>query len=220
ILLGIIRMESNNSEETKLNDEIDRIIGKEISSKFCEKYVMIVKDRTVLLSLYLQHAEEIKNFEVYDDDVWVLSYPKAGKSTVVAARKVADIDCSKLKIKKLVNFRFCSVIDRVKIYEELNIPTLKYEANSIDFAKNMQRPRFIKTHLPFSLLPEQIQNGTKSPKMICTIRNPKDACVSDYHYGSLALSWQTSLENFAKVFMAERRKMIYFSFIYIYIFQI
>lgn len=37
--------------------------------------------------------------------------------------------------------------------------------NHIDDLRDIQGPRCIRTHLPWLLIPEQIRNGTKSPKV-------------------------------------------------------
>lgn len=37
--------------------------------------------------------------------------------------------------------------------------------NSIGFVQQLRDPRFIKTHLPWSLLPQDIQNNKKQPKV-------------------------------------------------------
>jgi len=34
----------------------------------------------VLLSNYKAIAQEIDNFKVYDDDVWIVTHPKSGRS--------------------------------------------------------------------------------------------------------------------------------------------
>lgn len=78
-LSSIVKMENYNFEEIKPDDEVGRIIQEEMLSKFCTKYMMVGKDCSVVPSYYIQYAEEIKDFEVYDDDVWVISHPKAGK---------------------------------------------------------------------------------------------------------------------------------------------
>lgn len=75
-------MNSDKRGKNKHNDEIGNIIQEEILTRFCERYIMVGKDSTTLSCLYLQYAEAIKNFEVYDDDVWVLSYPKTGRETI------------------------------------------------------------------------------------------------------------------------------------------
>lgn len=58
-----------------------------------------------------------------------------------------------------------ALLDKKKMYEKANVSLQDYDAYSVEFAKQAQPPRFIKTHLPFSLLPEQLQNGAKSPKV-------------------------------------------------------
>lgn len=72
-------MNNCDYEEINLDDEIGKIIKEEILSEFYTRYIMVGKDGSVFSNLYLEYAEEIRNFEVYDDDVWVVSYPKAGK---------------------------------------------------------------------------------------------------------------------------------------------
>lgn len=41
--------------------------------------------------------------------------------------------------------------------------------------------RFVKTHMPVEFLPNELQRAPKG-KMICVARNPKDNCVSLYHF--------------------------------------
>ncbi|KAF2893637.1 hypothetical protein ILUMI_12538 [Ignelater luminosus] len=205
-------MENYYFEEIKPNDEIGKIIDEEMLSEFCTKYIMVGQDRTVFASYYLQYVEEIKNFEVYDDDVWVVSFPKTGttwtQEMVWIIANNLDFEGAKKSLReRFPSWEVCTAIDRKRLYEALNIPPRQCDTNSIEYAKNLQRPRFIKSHLPFSLLPKQIQNGTKSPKMICVMRNPKDTCVSYYHHGILLMGWKTSLENFVKVFMAGKSIM-------------
>jgi hypothetical protein len=40
-----------------------------------------------------------------------------------------------------------------------------YILDSIGRCRSLNHPRTIKSHLPFSLLPQQIRNGTKKPKV-------------------------------------------------------
>jgi hypothetical protein len=53
---------------------------------------------------------------------------------------------------------------------------LPFIADSINYSKNQEHPRTIKSHLPFPLLPEQIRNGLKKTQseflFICNIIIP------------------------------------------------
>lgn len=52
-----------------------------------------------------------------------------------------------------------------------------------DFLPKMNEKRFIKTHLPFSLMPPSVMN--ERAKIIYVARNPKDVIVSYYHLSRL-----------------------------------
>lgn len=52
-----------------------------------------------------------------------------------------------------------------------------------EFIPNITDRRFIKTHLPFSLMPPSVMN--EQAKIIYVARNPKDVAVSYYHLSRL-----------------------------------
>lgn len=52
-----------------------------------------------------------------------------------------------------------------------------------EFIPNIDSQRFIKTHLPFTLMPPSVMN--KQAKVIYVARNPKDVAVSYYHLSRL-----------------------------------
>lgn len=52
-----------------------------------------------------------------------------------------------------------------------------------EFIPNITEKRFIKTHLPFSLMPPSVMN--ERAKVIYVARNPKDVVVSYYHLSRL-----------------------------------
>ncbi|KAF5282506.1 hypothetical protein FQA39_LY04913, partial [Lamprigera yunnana] len=123
-----------------------------------------------------------------------------------------DIDFCGAEISIMERFPFFEIcaltnIDKEAYINHTNIDTVK---NSLNYIKNLKGKRFIKTHLPFSLLPQQIQNGDKTPKIIYVIRNPKDICVSYFHHGRVFHDWTPNLNDFAEVFLED--KVLYGSY--------
>ncbi|KAF2892047.1 hypothetical protein ILUMI_14126, partial [Ignelater luminosus] len=75
---------------------------------------------------------------------------------------------------------------------------------SLSYIEESARPRCLKTHLHWSLLPEQIRNGTKKPKMIVILRNSEDTCVSLYHHSQIVEKYRGTFEEFCTLFLAGR----------------
>lgn len=75
--------------------------------------------------------------------------------------------------------------------------------NSIDYVGQMKGKRFIKTHLPWHLLPLNLSTST-DVKMIYTARNPKDLAVSYYHYCCLVHQINCTMEEFLELFLADK----------------
>lgn len=75
---------------------------------------------------------------------------------------------------------------------------------SVQRVHDMPSPRFIKSHLPYHLLPTQMD--TVKPKIIYTSRNPKDLCVSFYCYcqvcKTLHKNYSKSVKPFIKIILA------------------
>jgi hypothetical protein len=109
-------------------------------------------------------AENVRSglaYKARPDDVFIISHPKSGTTwmeTVVYAllhdgRSFADN------------------------MDEYLASTPFLELNGADVVVKMLRPGTIKTHLPFNRVPKHPE-----AKYICLIRNPKDVCVSFYHF--------------------------------------
>lgn len=78
--------------------------------------------------------------------------------------------------------------------------------DSVSFVDNLKSPRFIKTHLPWPLLPVSIRNGEKNPKIIYVCRNAKDACVSYYHHCILLEGYKGNFDDFCTLFLGDSCK--------------
>lgn len=69
----------------------------------------------------------------------------------------------------------------------------------IGMLNDMQTKRFMKSHLPVNLLPNQL--WTKNPKMVYVARNPKDTAVSYYHNYRGMQGFRGSAEDFYDGFL-------------------
>jgi len=123
------------------------------------------------------NVDRLKDFELYPDDVWVVTYPKCGTTWTQ-------------QIVRLIRNK--GVQDGVRITAA--VPFL--EANSfyqLDIDK-IVRPRAFKSHFPYDLFPCGPPHTTPC-KYIYVARNPKDVAVSLYfHTRALTfpdMDWET-----------------------------
>lgn len=90
-----------------------------------------------------------------------------------------------------------------KAHPEVQLPLSTVD--SVEYTKNKASPRFIKTHLPFDLLPRQIRTGEKKPKIIYVARNPKDTCISYFHHCQVIEGYRGNFPDFCRLFLADKR---------------
>uniref|UniRef100_A0A182TI59 Sulfotransferase domain-containing protein n=1 Tax=Anopheles melas TaxID=34690 RepID=A0A182TI59_9DIPT len=127
----------------------------------------------VLTPKFVTQAERIHHLTVYEDDVWILSFPKCGTTWTQEMVWLISHD---------LDYRTASevnLLDR-SVFLEFSAFVLNYPGDTIEQVEKATRPRHIQCHLPIALLPKQI--WTVRPKLIYCARNPKDASVSFYHH--------------------------------------
>ncbi|XP_045445705.1 sulfotransferase 1B1-like [Melitaea cinxia] len=141
-------------------------------------------------------AFKIYTMEVRPTDVFVVSYPRSGTTwTQELVWMVAnDLDyetANKIPLTERYPFleicRFSVYVHPVmkKRFQEENsdcerkLKLLEYVTQSgVDQLEDMPSPRFVKTHLPLSLLPSTLLD---SAKVIYVARDPRDVAVSFFH---------------------------------------
>ncbi|XP_006825891.1 sulfotransferase 1C2-like [Saccoglossus kowalevskii] len=112
--------------------------------------------------------DAMKTFEVRDDDIWLLTYPKAGTTWMMEIiHHILDHGIEGYKI---------STTDRA-LYPEYVKPR---GPSNYELLKEAPSPRFIASHLPGHLLPPQIHEHRA--KIIYVARNAKDVAVSMYYH--------------------------------------
>uniref|UniRef100_U5ENI8 Putative sulfotransferase sult n=1 Tax=Corethrella appendiculata TaxID=1370023 RepID=U5ENI8_9DIPT len=148
----------------------------------------------VLSMKYQQYADKVKNMEVKADDVWLITYPKSGTTW---AQEMTWLICNDL------NFEESKKTDLIVRFPFLELTGIRETPfDSFEDAMKQKSPRFIKTHLPVTLLPDQI--WTVKPKIIYVKRNPKSVAVSYYHHQKLLHNYVGTMEDYVKLFINDR----------------
>ncbi|KAM3922406.1 sulfotransferase 2B1-like [Leptodactylus fuscus] len=129
------------------------------------------------------HTEEsIKQaeneFEVFDDDIYIVTYPKSGTNWMIEILNL---------IKEKGDF---AKTNALPIY----IRSPWYETvGSQEFIDKLEPPRIIASHLPHHVFAKSYFKS--KAKIIYTMRNPRDVIVSLFHFASV-LKIFTPTENF------------------------
>ncbi|KAG8291804.1 aryl sulfotransferase activity protein [Homalodisca vitripennis] len=164
----------------------------------------------VVPDYFLKFVDPILNFEVRDDDVWVCSFPKTGTTwTQEMVWCIAnDLNFEAAKAFLSVRFPFFEVVALRAQYLTTVMPDVEFPPHIIDsvnYITDLPSPRFIKTHLPFHLLPLQLQEGQTGAKIVYVARNAKDTCLSFYHHNQLLYGYSGTLDDFCTIFYNESR---------------
>ncbi|KAK6469729.1 sulfotransferase 2B1-like [Huso huso] len=132
----------------------------------------------------LKYAED---FQVRDDDVFVVTYPKSGTTWMQEIVPVILSGGDLSPIQTIPNW------DRMPWLEE------KRALHLLDARPS---PRGIVTHLPYQLMPSSFSQS--KAKVIYVTRNPKDVLVSSFHFHGMAtfLEDPGTFEEFMEKFLA------------------
>uniref|UniRef100_A0A182LYH9 Sulfotransferase domain-containing protein n=1 Tax=Anopheles culicifacies TaxID=139723 RepID=A0A182LYH9_9DIPT len=142
-----------------------------------------------------QHYEkDLLEFEVFPDDVWVASYPKSGTTW---CQEMVWLICNDL------NFEAARAESLRTRFPFLDVSLIHdCDIKSFERVQQTARPRFIKTHLPVSMLPKQY--WSVKPKTVYIKRNPKSVAVSYFHH-SRAIFYRGSMDTFIRSFTREHQ---------------
>ncbi|KAK2174926.1 hypothetical protein NP493_767g01071 [Ridgeia piscesae] len=137
------------------------------------------------------NVTKLEQFVCTEDDVLVASFPKSGSTWVQEVVYLLKNNLDEKKARKQ------NMEDR--------FPQLEYTIPGLAALEAEKGPRLLKTHLPYEMLPQNVQTEGKT-KVIYIMRNPKDVCVSSYFYSRmhLFLNYQSDLAHYCSSFLSGR----------------
>ncbi|EAT42081.1 AAEL006327-PA [Aedes aegypti] len=141
---------------------------------------------------YASMAQRIKNLQVKPEDVWIASYPKSGTTWT---QEMMWLICNDLDY---AGARAVTLDERFPFLEIGSI----IGNDSVKEVEEMKSPRFIKTHLPVALIPDQF--WTVKPKLVYVYRKAKPVPVSFYHHYQTLTGYRGTIEQFVKSFINDR----------------
>ncbi|GBP28014.1 Sulfotransferase family cytosolic 1B member 1 [Eumeta japonica] len=123
-------------------------------------YAYFGEQKYLLPKPYEEHVDGIRCMPLRKDDVWVATFPRSGNGRHV-----------------FPSFLPKGAMDD-PLFEEIGTGMLMDYKELVD----KPSPRFIKTHLPMSLLSPQLLDTSR---VVYVARDPRDVAVSYYHHNKL-----------------------------------
>ncbi|KAF4518308.1 hypothetical protein B566_EDAN005877 [Ephemera danica] len=160
--------------------------------------------RVLMPPRFKEVAQRIVDLEVRPDDVWLISYPRTGSTwTQEMVWCIGnDLDFERAQLLQQVR---APVLELTALLGNDNTGMTNLIGETVSMVESMPSPRFIKTHLPRELLPHRLE--VVKPKIVYVCRNPKDMCVSYYHYCRLLHDMHGPFSDFCELFLQDKVPM-------------
>ncbi|GBP28013.1 Sulfotransferase family cytosolic 1B member 1 [Eumeta japonica] len=169
-----------------LEPEVEEFLLKQFPGQ-PDGYAYFGEHKYVHPKAYKDHVEGIYNMPLRKDDIWVATFPRSGTTwaqelTWLVSNNLDYEGAAKSLSKRFVFIEFPSYFPK----ELVNKPIFGHEDIGIlmDFKAlaSEPSPRFIKTHLPMSLLSPQLLDTSR---VVYVARDPRDVAISYYHLSKL-----------------------------------
>ncbi|XP_004614069.2 amine sulfotransferase-like [Sorex araneus] len=130
--------------------------------------------------------ENLEDFEIRDDDVFIITYPKSGTIWTQQILSLIYFEEHRKQTQKT------DTIDRA--------PFLEYNIRNMNYITRPS-PRLFSSHLPYYLVPNGLKN--KKAKIVYVYRNPKDVMTSFFHFSNLVVKLEVaeSIQSYMNTFL-------------------
>ncbi|XP_075147263.1 sulfotransferase 2 isoform X2 [Haematobia irritans] len=138
--------------------ELNKDIAERIDSFYVDKncFIEVLPGNVIVPRKFKEIGEPIRNMKTYSDDVWVVSYPRTGSTW---AQEMIWLLGNRLDF------------DGANQIQQIRSPVVELSAlfsvdhhewvshalgDTVETVRNMPRPRFARSHLPWHLLPKDM----------------------------------------------------------------
>ena len=194
---SVIEVEQLSAEEcTRLGSLFDSF------EKYGQSFVRTKPGNCILPVAYEKCKDRIKNFSLKEGDICLLTYPKCGtmwtQELITLIKNGFDFE----KTQTTPMPQRGVILDFLFLMDLLRKDGLPIDKMFDDMEK-LPSPRLIVSHLPFTLLPDDLFDKCK---VVICLRNPKDAVVSKYNFEKLMklLGYVGDFKTYFDLFMDDK----------------
>ncbi|KAF5295480.1 hypothetical protein FQR65_LT10468 [Abscondita terminalis] len=180
----------------------DIILNKYFVSSLRSSFVEVGEHNICMPEYYKVYYQRIRDVEIREDDVFLAGFTKSGTrwAQEMVWLIVNNFDYQRAKTIELA--KRAPLLELNALFKpDFDVG---FDKDNVKLFKSMESPRCVRTHLEWNLLPADIVNGLKKPKIIVTLRRPEDVCVSYFHHSKEHEKYSGSFENFCETFLAGR----------------
>ncbi|KAF4533007.1 hypothetical protein B566_EDAN000696 [Ephemera danica] len=112
--------------------------------------------------------------KTYLKDIWIVTFPRSGAEVFALNERFPHLELGAFMSEELKQ----DVIDKNGHDPEARLIAERLGENLVELLELIPGTRFVKTHIPLSLLPPKLVDTCK---VVYVARNPKDMAVSLYH---------------------------------------
>ncbi|XP_041481307.1 sulfotransferase 1C4-like isoform X2 [Lytechinus variegatus] len=125
--------------------------------------------------------DRMRTFQVREDDIWIVTYPKAGTHWMM---EIIGLILSNGYPDKIDRSLYSSAIEMIRVNQKIPRSKEEEQEHPIDWSPFMDvidrapSPRVLLTHLNYDLLPQDLLKA----KVVYVARNPKDIVLSWFDF--------------------------------------